>query len=69
VVAAYEKITVPAGAFDAFRGEESRSGETARNIHWWEPALSASVEKSLLDWHDPSKIIVFGLASVRAAAK
>src|SRR5262245_55856153 len=31
-VAAYEKLTVPAGTFDTFRVEESKAGETTRDI-------------------------------------
>lgn len=69
VVAAYEKVTVPAGTFDSFRVEESKAGETARNIHWWAPALSAAVKESFPDWRDLGKVIVLELTSVEATAK
>ena len=68
-VAAYEKVTVPAGTFDAFRVEESKAGETTRNIHWWAPKPANSVKESFPDWRDLSKVIVLELISVKAAAK
>jgi hypothetical protein len=69
VVAASEKVTVPAGTFDVFRVEETKAGSTARNIHWWAPALANSVKESFPDWRDLSKVIVLELTSVKAAAK
>jgi hypothetical protein len=69
VVAAYEKVTVPAGTFVAFRVEEIKAGESARNIHWWAPALANSVKESFPDWRDLSKVIVLELTSVKAAGK
>ena len=69
VVAAYEKVTVPAGTFDAFRVEEVKAGSTARNIHWWTPALAYSVKESFPDWRDFSKVITLELTSVKPAAK
>ena len=69
VVAAYEKVTVPAGTFDAFRVEESKAGTDAKNIHWWAPALAYSVKESFPDWRDLSKVIVLELTSVKDAAK
>jgi hypothetical protein len=68
-VVAYEKVTVPAGTFDAFRVEENKAGEATRNIHWWAPALSQSVKESFPDWRELSKTIVLELASVRPASK
>jgi hypothetical protein len=69
LVAASEKITVPAGTFDVFRVEETKAGSSARNIHWWAPALANSVKESFPDWRDLSKVIVLELTSVKAAAK
>lgn len=68
-VAAYEKVTVPAGTFDAFRVEESKTGSTVRNIHWWAPALAQSVKESFPNWRDLTKVIVLELASVKPPAK
>jgi len=69
VVAAYEKVAVPAGTFYAFRVEEVKAGSTARNIHWWMPALAYSVKESFPDWRDFSKVITLELTSVKPAAK
>ncbi len=68
-VAAYEKITVPAGTFDAFRVEETKADSNSRNIHWWSPAISASIKESFPDWRDPAKTIVLDLVSVKPAGK
>jgi hypothetical protein len=68
-VAAYEKVTVPAGIFDAFRVEENKAGEAARNIHWWAPALGQSIKESFPDWRDPGKTVVIELTAVKAAAR
>lgn len=68
-VAAYEKVTVPAGTFDAFRVEETKAGSAHRNVHWWAPALAASVKDSFPDWRDLNKTIVLELTSVKAAAR
>jgi hypothetical protein len=68
-VAAWEKVTVPAGTFDVFRVEESSAGSTVKNIHWWAPALANSVKESFPDWRDLSKVIVLELASVKPAGK
>jgi hypothetical protein len=64
-VAAYEKVTVPAGTFDAFRVEETKAGETTPHIHWWAPALNASVKDSFPDWTDRSKTKVYELSAVK----
>ncbi|MCW5737826.1 MAG: hypothetical protein KIS73_27140 [Enhydrobacter sp.] len=69
LVAASEKVTVPAGTFDTFRVEETKAGSTARNIHWWAPAIANSVKQSFPDWRDLTKVIVLELTSVKAAAK
>lgn len=69
VVAAAEKVTVPAGTFDTLRVEETKEGSSTRNIHWWAPVLSNSVKESFPDWRDLSKVIVLELASVKAAAR
>jgi hypothetical protein len=66
LVAASEKVTVPAGTFDTFRVEETKAGSTARNIHWWAPALANSAKESFPDWRDLTKVIVLELASVKA---
>jgi hypothetical protein len=68
-VTACEKVTVPAGTFDAFNVEESRAGETTRDIQWWRPALGSVVKASFPDWRDQSKVIVLDLSSVKAAAR
>jgi hypothetical protein len=64
-VAAYEKITVPAGTFDAFRVEENKSGESKPRTHWWAPALSMSVKESFPDWQDSTKLKVYELAAIK----
>jgi hypothetical protein len=68
-VAAYEKVTVPAGTFDAFRVEETKAGEATRNIHWWAPALGQSVKQSFPDWRDLGKTVVSELTVVKAPAR
>lgn len=69
MVAAYEKVTVPAGTFDAFRVEESKANDPSPHIHWWAPALGVSVKESFPDWRDRSKLMVYELAAVKPAAK
>jgi hypothetical protein len=64
-VAAYEKITVPAGTFDAFRVEESKAGETRLRTHWWAPAAGISVKESFPDWQDSTKLKVYELVSIK----
>lgn len=64
-VAAYEKVTVPAGTFDAFRVEEVKAGDAAPRIHWWAPALAVSVKESFPDWTDRTKLKVYELAAVK----
>jgi len=66
-VAAYEKITVPAGTFDTFRVEESKVGDAAPRIHWWAPSLAASVKETFPDWMDRSKLKVYELSVVKPA--
>jgi hypothetical protein len=68
-VAAYEKVTVPAGTFDAFRVEEVKQGTTARNIHWWAPVLANSAKERFPDWHDLTKVVVLELTAVKSSAK
>lgn len=68
-VAAFEKVTVPAGTFDAFRIEETKADSTQRNVRWWAPALAASVKESFPDWRAPGKTIVLDLVSVKEAAR
>lgn len=68
-VTGYEKVTVPAGTFDAFRVEETRLGGRRPSVHWWAPALSVVVKESFPDWRDLSKVMVLELTSVKAAAK
>lgn len=69
LVAASETVTVPAGAFDTFRVEETKAGSSARNVRWWAPSLANSVKESFPDWRDLTKVIVLELTSVKAAAK
>ena len=64
-VAAYEKVTVPAGTFDAFRVEENKAGESKPRTHWWAPALSMSIKESFPDWQDNTKLKVYELAAVK----
>ncbi len=66
-VAAYEKVTVPAGSFDAFRVEESKADSNGRNIHWWAPAVSASVKESFPDWRNAGRTITLDLVSLKPA--
>ena len=68
-VAAYEKVTVPAGTFDAFRVEESKADSNGRTIHWWAAAVSTSVKESFPDWRTPGKTITLDLVSLKPAAK
>ena len=64
-VAAYEKITVPAGTFDTFRVEENKAGESKPRTHWWAPALGMSIKESFPDWQDYTKLKVYELAAVK----
>lgn len=64
-VAAYEKVTVPAGTFDAFRVEESKAGDSRPRAHWWAPAVGMSVKDSFPDWQNPTKDKVYELVSVK----
>ena len=64
-VAAYEKITVPAGTFDTFRVEENKAGDSKPRTHWWAPALGMSIKESFPDWQDPTKLKIYELVSVR----
>ena len=66
-VATYEKITVPAGTFDVFRVEESKSGESEKRTHWWATSLGTSVKKSFPDWTDRTKLKVYELVDVTPA--
>jgi hypothetical protein len=68
-VAAFEKVTVPAGTFDAFRVEETKAGEATPRIHWWAPSLAISVKETFPDWTDRSKLKVYELSAVKPAAK
>jgi len=64
-VAAYEKVTVPAGTFDAFRFEERKDGDTAPRSRWWAPAVAMSVKQSFPDWHDRNRLKVYELAAIK----
>ena len=64
-VTGYEKVTVPAGTFDAFRVEENKAGDPRARIHWWAPAVALSVKDSFPDWQDPTKDKVYELAAIR----
>lgn len=66
-VAAYEKVTVPAGTFDVFRVEEAKSGEPEKRTHWWAPSLAASVKESFPDWTDRTRLKVYELIAVKPA--
>jgi hypothetical protein len=64
-VAAYEKVTVPAGTFDAFRVEENKTGASKPRTHWWAPALGMSVKESFPDWQDSTRLKVYELVAVK----
>lgn len=64
-VAAYEKVTVPADTFDAFRIEERKDGETTPRIRWWAPAIAMAVKQTFPDWQDKTKLKVYELASIK----
>lgn len=64
-VVAYEKVTVPAGTFDAFRVEERKAGDAAPRTSWWAPAVAMSVKQSFPDWQDRSKLKVYELVTIR----
>jgi hypothetical protein len=64
-VAAYEKVTVPAGTFDAFRIEERKAEDSAPRIRWWAPAVATSVRQTFPDWQDRSKLKVYELAAIK----
>jgi hypothetical protein len=64
-VAAYEKVTVPAGTFDAFRVEERKEGDAAPRTGWWAPAIALSVKQSFPDWQDRNKLKVYELAAIK----
>lgn len=64
-VAAYEKVTVPAGTFDAFRIEERKADDTAPRIRWWAPSVAMSVKQTFPDWQDRSKLKVYELAAIK----
>jgi len=68
-VAAYEKVTVPAGTFDAFRVEESKGAGSKPHIHWWAPSLAFSVKESFPDWTDLTKLKVHELTAVKPAGR
>ncbi|HEY4165922.1 MAG TPA: hypothetical protein VGM96_04075 [Reyranella sp.] len=64
-VAAYEKVTVPAGTFDAFRIEERKAGDSAPRTRWWAPSVAMSVKQTFPDWQDRSKLKVYELAAIK----
>ena len=64
-IAAYEKVTVPAGTFDAFRIEERKADDNAPRIRWWAPAISASIKQSFPDWQDRSRLKVYELVAIK----
>ena len=64
-VAAYEKVTVPAGTFDAFRVEENKAGEPRLRTHWWAPAVSLSVKESFPDWQDSTTFKLYELVAFK----
>ena len=64
-VAAYEKVTVPAGTFDAFRIEERKADDSAPRIRWWAPSIAMSVKQTFPDWQDRSKLKVYELAAIK----
>lgn len=64
-VAAYEKVTVPTGTFDAFRVEERKADDSAPLIRWWAPAIGASVKQSFPDWQDRSRLKVYELVAIK----
>lgn len=68
-VAAYEKVTVPAGTFDVFRVEESKGADSKPHIHWWAPGLAFSVKESFPDWTDLTRLKIYELTAVKPAAR
>jgi len=68
-VAAYEKVTVPAGTFDAFRVEEQKAGDATPHIHWWAPAVGFSVKETFPDWTDRTKLKVYELSATKPAQR
>jgi hypothetical protein len=64
-VAAYEKVTVPAGTFDAFRVEERKADDSAPRTRWWAPEISTTVKQSFPDWQDRSRLKVYELAAIK----
>jgi hypothetical protein len=64
-VTGYEKVTVPAGTFDAFRVEERKEGDNAPRTRWWAPAVAMSVKQSFPDWQDRSKFKVYELVAIK----
>lgn len=68
-VAAYEKVDVPAGTFDAFRVEEHKASEATPHIHWWAPALAFSVKETFPDWMDRTKLKTYELTATKPAQR
>lgn len=66
IVAAYEKVTVPAGTFDAFRIEERKAEDSAPRTRWWAPAVATPVKQTFPDWQDRSKLKVYELAAIES---
>ena len=64
-VTGYEKVTVPAGTFDAFRIDERKDGDTAPRTRWWAPAVAMAVKQSFPDWQDRSKLKVYELVTIK----
>ncbi len=68
-VAAYQKVTVPAGTFDTFRVEEIKANDPAPRSHWWAPSIGRSVKEVFPDWTDRTKLKTYELTAVIPAAQ
>lgn len=64
-VAAYEKVTVPAGTFEAFRVEERKAEDRTPRIRWWAPALGITIKQTFPDWQDRSRLKVYELVTIK----
>jgi len=64
-IAGYEKVTVPAGTFDAFRIEERKADDSALRVRWWAPAIGKAVKQSFPDWQDRSRLKVYELVAIK----
>lgn len=64
-VAAYEKVTVEAGTFDAFRIEELKEGDASPRLSWWAPSVAMSVKQNFPDWQTPGATRTYTLSTIK----